>query len=289
LSKQTQGANSGLGFEAKRGCTVVMCCRSVDKAQNAQAEILKRSEVSDAKQLPIVQLDLQDLDNVGTFRARYDSIPAIARRPIDMLILNAGVMAPHSYVETKEGLESQWGTNVIGHFKFARCMLDLCKAAPSSRIVVISSLLHRFAFGIDFETFDHKEKYSAWKIYCQTKLAEMLFVFKLNRYLIEHEIDNVIAVAAHPGFSYTQYQGNNLLLMLIGPVFAQSAEVGAMSTVLAATDPTAVRNGFCGPSHMFGFYGHPKWDQGVSNLVFDEKLQDELWTKCEEYSRCSFP
>jgi len=172
-----------------------MCCRTVSKAESAKTDIAKRSGL-DLTKIHIVQLDLMDLDNVGTFRSRYDAEPGLAGRPIDMLILNAGIMVPPTRELTKQGLESQMGTNVVGHFKFAACMYDLCKAAQSSRVVFVSSVMHKYARGIsDDFTFP---KYDKWPIYCQSKLADLTLMFKLNRLLEQKGVTNVQAFACHP-------------------------------------------------------------------------------------------
>ena len=196
------GANSGIGLEAcvqlaKRGCEIVMCCRSESKAESAKHDIAKRSG-ADLKKIHVAQLDLSDLDNVGTFRARYELLPGMANRPIDMLILNAGIMALAKRELTRQGLEMQMGTNVVGHFKFAAIMYDLCKLASHSRIVSISSVTHKFARTVNVKDFNREKRYSSWTVYEETKLCNLLFMRKLNRLLEEKGVNNVIVVACHP-------------------------------------------------------------------------------------------
>ena len=196
------GANSGIGLEAcvqlaERGCDVVMCCRSEEKAAAAKDEVVNRGKTG-ADKVHVVQLDLADLDNIGTFRTRYDSVSALANRPVDFLILNAGVMALNSRELTKQGIEMQMGTNVVGHFKFAAVMYDLCKAAPHSRIVWVSSGAHKMGSKINFDDFNRDKSYSKWQVYGETKLGNLLMMAKMNRLFEEKGVSNVIAVGCHP-------------------------------------------------------------------------------------------
>jgi len=271
---------------AERGCEVVMCCRNVEKAEKAREDVVKRSKADQSK-VHVVQLDLADLDNVETFRSRYDATTGLANRPIDMLILNAGIMAVNTREVTKQGIESQMGTNVVGHFKFAACMFDLCKTASHSRIVVVSSGMHRFASTINLADFNREKSYAKWNVYEETKLGNMVFVAKLNRLLEEKNLANIVAVGCHPGYSSTNLQ-NNTIVQPLNMFFAQSASMGAKPTVLAATDPAAKRNGLCGPTYLFEMRGPPKWGCTVNKAVSKTKLQDDLWAKCEELTKCNF-
>jgi len=263
-----------------------MCCRSVTKGEEAKEEVVKRSGIAGEK-IHVVQLDLADLDNIGSFRSRYDAEKNLAGRPIDMLILNAGVMALNKREVTKQGLEMQMGTNVVGHFKFTAVMFDLCKAASTSRIVAVSSGAHKLATKIDFEDFNREKKYRKWTVYGETKLGNLLYIRKLNSFLEEKGINNVIAVACHPGYANTNLQSHTVFKRL-NYVFAQNSTIGAEPTVLAATDPKAERNWYAGPDGAFEMRGHAKWKAGQSKLVRNTKLQDDLWKKCEEITGCDF-
>jgi len=197
------GANSGIGKEAciqlaQRGCEIVMCCRSIERATKAKGEIVSESGISSEK-VHIVQLDLSDLDNVETFRSRYDAEKGLSKRPIDMLILNAGLLN-ETRVLTKQNLELTMATNVVGHHRFTAEMLDLCKAAPHCRIVVVASLAHSvFAKGgIKLDDLTYEKTFAKWSVYGESKLGNLLFMKKLNRLLEEKGIKNVIVVACHP-------------------------------------------------------------------------------------------
>jgi NAD(P)-dependent dehydrogenase (short-subunit alcohol dehydrogenase family) len=174
-----------------------MSCRNEKKAETAKHDVATRSGI-DLTKIHICQLDLADLDNIGTFRSRYDVLPGLANRPVDMLILNAGVMAMPKREVTKQGLEAQTGTNVVGHFKFAAVMFDLCKQAEHCRIVSVSSLMHKMAWGVNIEDFNREKKYNAWSVYDETKLCNLLFMAKLNRLLEEKGVNNVLVVGCHP-------------------------------------------------------------------------------------------
>lgn len=285
------GANSGIGFEAsidlsKRGYDVVLCCRTMDKAVKAKADIESKSPKG---KVFIVQLDLADLDNVKTFRERYDAVMELKDRPVDVLVLNAGIMALDKLEKSPQGHEMQWATNCLGHFAFAAAMIDLCKKAEKSRVVVVSSFMHKNASAVNVEDIDRSKGYSKWNVYSETKLGNLLFVQKLNRLLQEKGlIEKLFCVGVHPGFSSTglqKYGGADFINYL----FAQSAERGALPTILAVTDPEAKPNGYAGPNGLMETWGaKAKWNCALSKSVFNEKNQDDLWAKCEELTHADF-
>jgi len=285
------GANSGIGLEAavqlaQRGADVVLCCRSKDKAELARTDVITRGK-STAERVHVVQLDLADIDNIQTFRSRYDAVPQLAGRPVDMLILNAGIMAVNTRELTKQGIESQMGTNVVGHFKFTAVMIDLCKTAKHCRIVFVSSGAHRMVKTINFADFNRDTSYAKWHVYEESKLGNLVLMAKLNRLLEEKKINNVIAVGCHPGYTATNLQEDTIFKYL-NYLFAQGVQVGATPTVLAATDPSASRNGYAGPSKFFELWGKAKWDCGLNDVIWNTELQDNLWAKCEELSKAGF-
>jgi len=289
------GANSGIGKEAciqlaQRGCEIVMCCRSIDRAAKAKEEIVSKSGISTEK-VHIVQLDLSDLDNVETFRARYDAEKALSKRPIDMLILNAGLVN-QKRILTKQNLELMMATNVFGHHKFTAEMLDLCKAAPHCRIVVVSSLAHRvFASTVKLDDLTYEKTFSPMVVYGESKLGNLLFMKKLNRLLEEKGIQNIVVVGCHPGYSITDLGGDSKgsVTRTVEKMFAQTAAMGATPTVLAATDPKAERNGYAGPNGFQELWGPAKWGCFMKLATVDSvKLQEGLWAKCEELTGQAF-
>jgi len=199
------GANSGLGLEstkeiAAKGATVVMACRNLTKAENAQKEVLQA--VPNAN-LDMMQLDNASLDSVNafaqTFKTKYDRL--------DILMNNAGIMAiPRTL--TADGFEMQIGTNHLAHFALTGLLLDMLTSTPGSRVHNVSSSA---AFGgrINLDDFMGEESYSRWGAYGQSKLANAAFSKELNRRLQAAGHDT-IANASHPGFVVTNLQSTSM-------------------------------------------------------------------------------
>jgi NAD(P)-dependent dehydrogenase (short-subunit alcohol dehydrogenase family) len=278
------GANSGLGLEsskafARKGATVVMACRSVERGESAAMEI--REAVPDAT-LDVRECDLADLANVEAFadglRDDYDAV--------DILCNNAGVMAiPRS--ETADGFETQFGVNHLGHFALTGHLLDLLRAADGeSRIVTQSSGAHEMG-EIDFDDLQHERAYGKWDAYGQSKLANLLFAYELQRRLGNHGWDDVISVACHPGYADTDLQfkgpremGSTLRTAFMGvanAVFAQSAEQGALPMLYAATADDVIGGEYVGPGGLFGMRGAPEFQQS-NEASRDEATAERLWT-----------
>ncbi|MDS0219767.1 oxidoreductase [Haloarcula sp. S1AR25-5A] len=277
------GANSGLGLEgseafARKGATVVMACRSVERGESAAAEI--RGAVPDAT-LDVRECDLGDLANVEAFadglHEDYDAV--------DVLCNNAGVMAiPRS--ETADGFETQFGVNHLGHFALTGHLLDLLRAADGeSRIVTQSSGAHEMG-EIDFDDLQHERSYGKWDAYGQSKLANLLFAYELQRRLGNHGWDNVISVTCHPGYADTDLQfkgpremGSTLRTAFMGianAVFAQSAEQGALPMLYAATADDVIGGEYVGPGGLFDMRGAPEFQQS-NEASRDEATAERLW------------
>ncbi|WP_058994292.1 oxidoreductase [Haloarcula sp. CBA1127] len=277
------GANSGLGLEgskafARRGATVVMACRSVERGESAAAEI--RDAVPNAT-LDVRECDLADLSSVASFadglRADYDAV--------DVLCNNAGVMAiPRS--ETADGFETQFGVNHLGHFALTGHLLDLLGAADGeSRIVTQSSGAHEMG-EIDFDDLQRERSYGKWSAYGQSKLANLLFAYELQRRLGNHGWDDVLSVACHPGYADTDLQfrgpremGSTLRTAAMGvanAVFAQSAEQGALPMLYAATAEDVIGGEYVGPGGLFGMRGSPEFQQS-NDASQDEETAEQLW------------
>ncbi|GCF14194.1 short-chain dehydrogenase [Haloarcula mannanilytica] len=277
------GANSGLGLEgskafARKGATVVMACRSVERGESAAAEI--REAVPDAT-LDVRECDLADLANVEAFadglHEDYDAV--------DVLCNNAGVMAiPRS--ETADGFETQVGVNHLGHFALTGHLLDLLRAADGeSRIVTQSSGAHEMG-EIDFDDLQRERSYGKWEAYGQSKLANLLFAYELQRRLGNHGWEDVLSVACHPGYADTDLQfrgpremGSTLRTAFMGianAVLAQSAEQGALPMLYAATADDVIGGEYVGPGGLFDMRGPPEFQQ--SNAASrDEETAERLW------------
>ena len=282
------GANSGLGLEstrafAREGAHVVMACRDVATAEDARDEV--RDAVAGAS-LTVEELDLANLDSVRSFA---DSVADLGR--IDVLCNNAGVMAiPRS--ETADGFETQFGVNHLGHFALTGLLLDSLRAAPDPRVVTQSSGIH--ANGeVDFEDLHGTDDYDKWDAYAQSKLANLLFAYELDR----RYDDELTSVGCHPGYAATNLQrrgpeqeGSRLKLAamaLANRIFAQSAEAGALPMLYAATAEDVEGGDYVGPGGFRNMRGAPE-TQRSSKRSYDEETAERLWSVSEELTGVSY-
>jgi NAD(P)-dependent dehydrogenase (short-subunit alcohol dehydrogenase family) len=280
------GANTGLGYEtaaalAAKGAHVVLAVRNIEKGK-AAADLITRA--TPGASVALQELDLSSLESIRNaadqLRAQYDSI--------DLLINNAGVMmTPKS--TTKDGFELQFGTNHLGHFAFTGLLLDRVLAAPGSRVVTVSSQGHRFVRGIRFDDLQWDRDYGRVRAYGQAKLANLLFTYELQRRL---QGTNTIAVAAHPGGSNTELSRNLPPLVaavtrLAEPLF-QSAEMGALPSLRAATDPGVLGGQYFGPDGFGEQRGYPKV-VASSDASLDTTAQGRLWAVSEDLSSVVSP
>ena len=277
------GANSGIGFEtakalAARNTTVVMACRNLDKAHNAARDI--RQEVPDAR-LEILELDLADLNQVhdfaDAFKEKYDRL--------DLLINNAGVMVP-PYDQTADGFELQFGANHLGHFALTGRLLDTVLRAEGSRVVNVSSTAHRMG-KMDFDNLQAEKGYKPWEAYGRSKLANLLFTFELQRRFNAVGSDT-IAVAAHPGGTKTNLQGNmSAPFRSVLNLIMQEAEMGALPTLYAATAPDVTGGDYYGPGGFQEIRGHPiKVDS--TPAAKDVGVAQQLWVESEKLTKVKF-
>jgi NAD(P)-dependent dehydrogenase (short-subunit alcohol dehydrogenase family) len=277
------GANSGIGFRAacelaRHGARVTLTARDPGRGTTALDRL--RAEVPGAR-VELGALDLADLDSVRAFAGGYEG-------DLDLLVNNAGVMAvPLRY--TPDGFESQFGTNHLGHFALTGLLLPRLLARPGARVVTVTSGVHR-AGRIDFEDLDAQRRYRKWSAYAQSKLANLLFTFELQRRADAAGLD-LRAVAAHPGYAATNLQTAGPKLAgsrvaeagaaVVSRLVGQSAAAGALPTLRAATDP-AVRGGeVFGPSGPLELRGAPT-QVTVSKAARDRAVAARLWTVSEE-------
>ena len=276
------GANTGIGYAtvavlAEKGARVVMAVRHPDKGKEAAARIRQRSPHAD---VAVQQLDLTSLDSV---RAAAEEIKA-AYPQVDMLINNAGV-AMTSKGTTADGFELQFGTNHLGHFALTGLLLEHLLPVAGSRVVTVSSLGHRARATIDFNDLQSERHYDRAAAYGRSKLANLMFTYELQRRLTSSSA-NTVAVAAHPGSSRTGLLHNapgwiRAAATVVSPVVFQSAEMGALPTLRAATDPGAVGGQFYGPRGLLEQRGYPRPVRS-SAQSYDEALQHRLWQVSEE-------
>jgi NAD(P)-dependent dehydrogenase (short-subunit alcohol dehydrogenase family) len=270
------GANSGIGLVAARelgraGAHVVLAVRDTAKGDEAAASIDGSTEVR--------RLDLADLASVREFADSYDGA-------VDVLVNNAGLMAiPQS--QTTDGFEMQEGTNHLGPFALTNLLLPRI----SDRVVTVSSGAHRIG-GLDLDDLNwEKRRYQRWRAYGQSKLSNLLFTLELQRRLSEAGSD-VRAVAAHPGYARTNLQSRtgsglqNGLMSIGNKLLAQSAEMGALPTLFAATQDIP-GGAFVGPDGFQEQRGHPKL-VGRSSAASNEADARRLWEVSEELTGVSF-
>jgi len=271
------GANSGIGYEtarvlAARGAQVTLACRNLEKAKAAQGQITREHPQA---QVELTHLDLANLASVrrfaGDFSARHD--------PLDLLVNNAGVMAIPERWTTDDGFEMQFGTNHLGHFALTGLLMDAIKRAPGARVVTVSSSAH--ARGrIDFDDLNAEKSYSRLAAYSQSKLANLLFTYELQRRFESAGVE-AIAAAAHPGWTATNLQAHILFFRVLNPLVAQKIDMGALPTLRAATAPDVQGGDYYGPGGFMGMRGAPVKVQSHERS-HDQAVAGRLWQVSEE-------
>ncbi|PYE43237.1 NAD(P)-dependent dehydrogenase (short-subunit alcohol dehydrogenase family) [Paenibacillus barcinonensis] len=282
------GANSGIGLEAaiamaEKNATLVLAVRNMDKGQSALAKIkAARPEV----QAELMKLDLADLESVRAF-----ATACIQKYPsLDVLINNAGIMNT-PYRLTKDGFESQFGSNHLGHFALTGLLLPRLMSTPASRVVTLSSIAAHNG-RIDFNNLDGAKGYSSWKFYGQSKLANMLFARELNNKLAEHGL-NTISVACHPGFANTNLMSFNSgkranpFIRLVTNLVSQSAYMGALPTLYSAVSPNIKGGEYIGPDGRGGRKGYPT-NVPIIDRLYDAEVSHRLWDVSEKLTGVTF-
>jgi len=282
------GANSGLGFETARelavhGARVVLASRSEAKGLAAVDRI--KAERRGAL-VEFRLLDLADLDSVRAFATAITS-DAIT---VDVLVNNAGLMYPPR-VLTRQGFESQFATNHLGHFALTGLLFDTIRRGRDARVVTVSSLEHKRG-SIHFDDLAGERSYSPRRFYQQSKFANVLFALELDRRVRAAGIP-VRSLLAHPGWAATNLQtsaptGVVKQLMRIGNrLLAQSAAIGALSQLYAAVDPAAESGRFYGPDGLGELRGHPTEVQPAASARVEETAR-QLWEVSEELTGVTF-
>ncbi|ULE34254.1 SDR family NAD(P)-dependent oxidoreductase [Mycobacterium sp. IDR2000157661] len=281
------GANSGLGYDtaaalAEKGAHVVLAVRNPDKGDEAVDRIKKTTPNA------VVTLQRLDLSSLASVRAAADELRAAHPR-IDLLINNAGVMYVPKRETTADGFEMQFGTNHLGHFALTGLLLDHLLSIEGSRIVTVSSVGHRLLARIRFEDPHFEDGYQRVRAYGQSKLANLLFTYELQRRL-ELKGASTVALAAHPGFSDTELMRYlpGFIPDIVWKVATQPASMGALPTLRAATDPGAQGGQYYGPDGLGEVKGHPKV-VASSAQSRDEDIARRLWTMSEELTGVTFP
>jgi NAD(P)-dependent dehydrogenase (short-subunit alcohol dehydrogenase family) len=279
------GGNTGIGFEAARvlagrGAAVVLACRDAGKAKDAAARITASSP---GATVSVVRLDLASLASVreaaGEIRASHERL--------DLLINNAGVMIP-PYGTTADGFELQFGINHLGHFALTGLLLDRLLPVPGARVVTVASQAHR-AGRISFDDLQSQRRYRRQAAYGQSKLANLLFTYELQRRLAAAGAA-AAALAAHPGYARTELDRHMPPWMRAGSVIApaQGAAAGALPTLRAATDPAARGGEYYGPSGLFQMRGSPRLVTSNARSR-DQETQRRLWQESGRLTGVTYP
>lgn len=281
------GATGGLGYEtalalAGAGARVLLTGRNAAKGAAALATI--RARHPDAA-IAYDTLDLSSLASVSAFAARY----ADAHTSLDLLINNAGVMAPPTRHATGDGFELQFGSNYLGHYALTAQLLPQLRRGRSPRVVNLSSLAHRRGAAIHFDDLQWQRRYRAWGAYAQSKLAMLLFAFELQR-RSDAQGWGLMSNACHPGYARTGLQSSGprlgrggraswserLLGGVLEPWLSQSAADGALPTLYAAAAEQAEAGAYYGPQGAFEFKG-PPGPAKIAAPARDAAVAAQLW------------
>jgi NAD(P)-dependent dehydrogenase (short-subunit alcohol dehydrogenase family) len=256
------GGNSGLGYEcvkvlACKGASLVLSCRDLKKGNAARERIIKNNP--DA-QVVVMGLDLADLSSIRQytmdFTSHYDNL--------HILINNAGVMATPRRT-TIDGFELQFGINHLGHFALTGLLLDVLLSTSGSRVITDSSIAERFGW-INFKNLMGERFYERWIAYNQSKLANVLFAYELQRRLNAIGAET-ISLAVHLGFTATGLRvelmdrKTPLFQRILGILFermSQNVEMGVLPLLYAATAPGVQGGEYYGPDGFFQIKGFPK-------------------------------
>ena len=301
------GANSGVGYSAavelaRRGAVIVMACRDKRRGEAALAKLRVDSAGPESAggEAELVELDLASLDSV-----RAVAQAEVARQSsLHRLINNAGVMAPPKRQVTKDGFELQFGTNVLGHFALTCGLMPalllgrpaLLEDAP--RVVTLASIAHKRG-RLNFEDLQSERSYSPMEAYQQSKLADLMFAFELERRFVAQRI-GIVSIAVHPGVARTNLfkvgSGKGLagvaeraIAASIGTLLNSELD-GALPTLFAATSPDAVGGRYYGPQGFQEMRGGDVGEAEVAPAARDTAVAKRLWDICERLTgACLLP
>ncbi|HZC27534.1 MAG TPA: oxidoreductase [Actinopolymorphaceae bacterium] len=287
------GANSGLGYHtslelARYGATVVMACRDLRRGEVALSEITK---TVGRPELELRRLDLADLSSIRAFAMEMTT----AHPRLDLLVNNAGIMGIPRQL-TADDFEMQLGTNHLGHFALTGLLMPTLTAAPAPRVVTVSSQMHAVGT-IDFDDLMSERRYGPWRAYGQSKLANLLFTFELQRWAGRANAP-LTSVASHPGYAATNLLSNTASARrqvwmrrasaAVTRLVARPAALGALPSLYAATMPDVSGGEFFGPRAFGGSRGFPTRIRAVSK-AYDEATAVRLWERSEALTGVEYP
>ncbi|REG49062.1 NAD(P)-dependent dehydrogenase (short-subunit alcohol dehydrogenase family) [Paraburkholderia sp. BL6669N2] len=292
------GANSGIGYHAalvlaQRGAHVILACRDLRRGEAALGRLKTNAAGASAE---LAALDLASLESIRDFaRRQLDE-----QRPLHTLINNAGVMAPPKRLETADGFELQFGTNVLGHFALTGLLMPLLEssdAAERPRVVTVASIAHKRG-RLNFDDLQSTRHYSPMKSYQQSKLADLMFALDLDRRL-RASGSRVMSVAVHPGVANTNlFRAGERSAVdsamravashLIGALL-NSDDAGALPTLYAATSPDVTGGGYYGPTGWMEMRGDRVGNAAIASQAQDRASARRLWEVCETLTEVRFP
>lgn len=292
------GANSGIGYHAalvfaQKGAHVILACRDSRRGE-AALDRLKTHAAGASAELAV--LDLASLESIREFARRE----LADGRPLHALVNNAGVMAPPKRLETTDGFEIQFGTNVLGHFALTGLLMPLLEKAVESghaRVVTVASIAHKRG-RLNFDDLQSTRHYSPMQSYQQSKLADLIFALELDRRL-RASGSNVMSIAVHPGVANTNLfragdrsafdsAMRDVASHLIG-AFLNSDDTGALPTLYATTSPDVVGGGYYGPTGWMEMRGDRVGSAAIASQAQDQESARRLWDVCETLTGVRFP
>ena len=286
------GANSGLGYHAslemaRKGARVILACRSTAKGETARSQMLAEAP---GISLEVMALNLASLASIRDFAKSFQE----KYRQLDILINNAGVM-DIPLTKTLDGFEMQFGTNHLGHFALTGLLIPLIVRTPGSRVVTVSSMVHNSG-KINFDDLMGEKKYNSWEAYAQSKLANLLFAYELQRKLEQSKL-STLSLAAHPGYSSTnlQFVGAEMkqsrlqawVMGMANRIVAQPAAQGALPELYAATEPGLPGGIYIGPDGFSEIRGYPTIVKSIPDS-HDPAIAAKLWGVSEKLTGVEF-
>jgi NAD(P)-dependent dehydrogenase (short-subunit alcohol dehydrogenase family) len=278
------GANSGIGYHAalvlaQKEAHVILACRD---PRRGEAALTRLKSCAPGASAELAALDLASLESVREFASHE----LAEQCPLHTLINNAGVMAPPRRLETADGFEIQFGTNVLGHFALTGLLMPLLEMATASgrpRIVTVASIAHKRG-RLNFDDLQSTQHYSPMKSYQQSKLADLMFALELDRRL-RAAGSGVMSVAVHPGVANTNLfrAGDRSALdsamravasRLIGALL-NSDEAGALPTLYAVTSPEVTGGGYYGPTGWMEMRGDHAGNAAIARLRCKRKTWNQ--------------
>jgi NAD(P)-dependent dehydrogenase (short-subunit alcohol dehydrogenase family) len=271
------GANVGLGYEtakdlARRGGKVIMACRNLDKANKAAAEIKKNDPNAD---VVVMKLDTSSLKSVREFAKKFQS----EYTRLDVLVNNAGA-ATMEKVLTEDKLEENFAANHFGPFLLTNLLLGLMKKTGNARIVMVSGEIYKLLRELDLDNLNSEKSFSPFKVYCRTKLANVLMTRELDRRFRANHITQVTINVLHPGVVRTEFGRHvNQAWYMNYPqrvlsLFRKTPFEGAQTQIhLSVADEV---------EELSGLYWMDCQEAGISKLAQNVVLAKDLWKKSVE-------